>query len=306
MTEPSAELIASRVKAGAALRDARLAAGRNLEELAAQLKVAPAKIEALEAGDWSALPDDTFGRALLRSCCKVLRVDAQPLLDSLPGAPVLHSPAPVIESGAADLSARVPERPLPRAASGGHRSRGLLWLAILIVVIAALVYFWPALRGLTESAMPGSAQPETQKSGVVEHVVPTGAQPSMSASSQPVHAETSSLGLQASPSISTSAVAASAPARPASSASAAGAAAGALLQFAATAPSWVQVTARDGKVIFSQLLQAGASQSVQVPAGSAPLSVVVGNAPQTTVTYAGKPVDLAPDTRANVARFTLN
>lgn len=299
--------MASRVQAGAALRDARMAVGRNLEELAAQLKVAPAKIAALEAGDWSALPDDTFGRALLRSCCKALKIDAQPLLDLLPGAPVLHSLAPAQEAGGADLAARVPERPLPRAAVAGHRSRGLLWLAVLIVVMAALVYFWPALRGLAESVMPGAAPSEAQKSGVVESAVPTGAQPSIHASSQPIHAESSALGLQPSQAITAPApAAASTPVRPASAASAVSAATGPSLQLAASAPSWVQVTARDGKVIFSQLLQAGAPQSVRVPAGSAPLSVVVGNAPQTTVTYAGKPVDLAPDTRANVARFTLN
>ncbi len=299
--------MASRAQAGSALRGARMAAGRNLEELAAQLKVAPAKIAALEAGDWSALPDDTFGRALLRSCCKALKIDAQPLLDLLPGAPVLHSPAPAQEAGGADLAARVPERPLPRAAAAGHRSRGLLWLAVLIVVMAALVYFWPALRGLAESVMPVKAQPATQKPAVVENVVPAGAQAAVPASSQSVHAESSALGLQSSQAITASAPAAApVPVRPASAASAVSAAAGASLQLAASAPSWVQVTAHDGKVIFSQLLQAGAPQSVQVPAGSVPLSVVVGNAPQTSVTYAGKPVDLAPDTRANVARFTLN
>ncbi|OZB68848.1 MAG: helix-turn-helix domain-containing protein, partial [Thiomonas sp. 14-64-326] len=83
------------------------------------------------------------------------------------------------------------------------------------------------------------------------------------------------------------------------------AASGNVLQLAASAPSWVQVTASNGKVIFSQLMQPGAPQSIQVPAGSTPLAIVVGNAPHTAVSYAGKPVDLTPDTRANVARFTL-
>lgn len=292
--------MASRAQAGAALRDARVAAGRSVEELAAQLKVAPVKIAALEAGDWSALPDDTFGRALLRSCCKALKIDAQPMLDLLPGAPVLHSPAPAPEIGSADLAARVPERPLPRAAASGHRSRGLLWFAVLIVLIAAGVYFWPALRGLTGSVLPQSAPSDVQKSGVVESVVP----PAAHASAPADHAASSPLSLQSSPAIAGSApAAASAPTSSASTAAIA--TAGPSLQLEARAPSWVQVTASDGKVIFSQLLQAGAPQSVQVPAGSAPLSVVVGNAPQTTVNYAGKPVDLAPNTRANVARFTL-
>ncbi|MGC9235400.1 MAG: helix-turn-helix domain-containing protein [Thiomonas sp.] len=292
MSEITPELIQSRTQAGAALRAARTAAGRSVEELAAQLKVTPSKIAALESGDWSALPDETFGRALLRSCCKALKVDAQPMLDLLPGAPVLLSAQ---ASGAdADDMANMPERALPRTGSGGHKSRGMLWLAALIVVLAAVVYFWPALRGLVDGLQPKPASPAAEQ-GVVHEAVPT--------PSQPVRAASAPVGLQSSP-----ALAASAPAVPASSAAASApvvAAGGAALQFTASAPSWVQVTAQGGKVIFSQLLQPGSPQSVQVPAGSAPLTVVVGNAPSTTLTYAGKPVDLAPATRGNVARLTL-
>ncbi|MDD4886455.1 MAG: helix-turn-helix domain-containing protein [Thiomonas sp.] len=300
MSEITPELIASRTQAGAALRAARSAAGRSVEELAAQLKVTPAKISALESGDWSALPDDTFGRALLRSCCKALKVDAQPMLDLLPGAPVLLN----VQSPAADADdemANMPDRSLPRTGDGARKSRGLLWLAMLIVALAAVVYFWPALRGLADGLLPKPASPVAE-SGVVHEAVPMPPQPALAASA--------TVALQSPP-----ALAASVPTLPASSAAASapvvGASAptavagGAALQLAATAPSWVQVTAHDGKVIFSQVLQPGSPQTVQVPAGSTPLVVVVGNAPSTTLTFAGKPVDLAPDTRANVARLTL-
>ncbi|MDY0329023.1 MAG: DUF4115 domain-containing protein [Thiomonas sp.] len=308
MTELAPELIASRVKVGAALREARMAAGRNVEELAAQLKVSPAKISALEAGDWSALPDDTFGRALLRSCCKALKIDAQPLLDLLPGAPVLHSP--MAEEQGGDLAQRVPERPLPRAAGAGPRSRGLLWLAVLIIALAALVFFWPALRGWTEGLMPGAVKPQETRQGMAQSVPPVASHPAVQAASGPAHLGSSPLALQTAPAPAASpsvrmASAPSASSAPSAAFAAGGADSGNVLQLAASAPSWVQVTASNGRVIFSQLLPAGASQSVQVPLGSTPLSVVVGNAPHTTVTYAGKPVDLAPATRANVARFTL-
>ena len=296
MSEITPELIASRTQAGAALRAARSAAGRSVEELAAQLKVTPAKISALESGDWSALPDDTFGRALLRSCCKALKVDAQPMLDLLPGAPVLLN----VQSPAADADdemANMPDRSLPRTGDGARKSRGLLWLAMLIVALAAVVYFWPALRGLADVLLPKPASPVAE-SGVVHEAVPMPSQPALAGSA--------TVALQSPP-----ALAASVPVLPASSAAASAPVVGAsaptavALQLAATAPSWVQVTAHDGKVIFSQVLQPGSPQTVQVPAGSTPLAVVVGNAPSTTLTFAGKPVDLAPDTRANVARLTL-
>jgi len=292
MAELTPELIQSRTQAGSALRAARTTAGRSVEELAAQLKVSPAKISALESGDWSALPDDTFGRALLRSCCKALKVDAQPMLDLLPGAPVLLSVQP--SDADADEMANMPDRSLPRTGAGAQKSHGMLWLAVLIVLLAAAVYFWPALRGLKDGLLPKSAAPAAEQ-GAVHEPVPI--------LSQPVRAGSAPVSLQSSPALATSVLA-----MPASSAAASApvaAANGAVLQFAVTAPSWVQVTTGGGKVIFSQLLQPGSPQSVQVPAGSTPLAVVVGNAPSTTLTYAGKPVDLAPDTRGNVARLTL-
>ncbi len=301
MTEISPELIASRAAVGDALRKARTAAGRNVEELAAQLKVAPAKIAALESGDWSALPDDTFGRALLRSCCKALKLDPQPMLDLLPGAPVLtHLSTPAAEEGAG--MSRVPERPLPRAATGGRKSRGMLGLAVLIVVLAAIIYFWPALREATRGLLPQGASP-TAASGVAHENVPVASQPSFaSAASQVSSPAAASAAVPAQP----AAVASTPPAATASATTAAAAPAGGhALQLAATAPSWVQVTAGDGKVLFSQLLQPGAAQTVAIPAGSMPLAVVVGNAPATTLTLDGKPIDLTAATRANVARLTL-
>jgi cytoskeleton protein RodZ len=55
------------VTAGALLRDAREAAGLHIAALAVALKVPVAKLEALEADNFSALPDMVFVRAQDRS-----------------------------------------------------------------------------------------------------------------------------------------------------------------------------------------------------------------------------------------------
>jgi cytoskeleton protein RodZ len=289
MSETAAESTDSRARAGAALRAARTAAGRSVEELAAQLKVAPAKIAALESGDWSALPDETFGRALLRSCCKALKVDPQPMLDMLPGAPVITAPQP---AAAHEGFSGLPEQPLPRAGSAGRWSRGLLLLATLIALLAAVVYLWPTLHGRFEPLRAKGAAP-AEHGASPERTKPTPS-PRMPARATSVAPEREPV------------AAASTPAAVASAASAPAAASGAQsLQISVTAPSWVQVTARDGKVLVSKLLQPGALQTVEVSAASAPLSVVVGNAPGTSLRYGGKPIDLAPHTRGNVARLTL-
>lgn len=67
--------------------------------------------------------------------------------------------------------------------------------------------------------------------------------------------------------------------------------------------SWVQVVGPDGKIVEQGLLPAGESRSY---AAGEVARVVLGNAPSVTVRHAGKPVDLAPYTRANVARFTVS
>ena len=46
----------------------------------------------------------------------------------------------------------------------------------------------------------------------------------------------------------------------------------------------------------------GTAQSVS---GTPPFDIVIGNATDVRLTYKGNPVDLAPHTRQNVARFRL-
>lgn len=297
MTAAIAEdVLAARRQAGEALRAAREAAGRNVDELAAQLKVAPAKIAALESGDWSSLPDETFARALLRSSCKALKTDPAPLLALLPGAPVVVNPVEAAQAEASGVT-MVPERPLPRGASSGGRSRGLWWLAVLLVAIAAAVYFWPEYGPLVGGAIhvgqrghgAGQVAEPIEPHAAASGVPPIASAPAPAPSAPPASAAASPV---------------AAPSAPAPSPSAPGAS-GASLQLRSTAPSWVEVKSNDGKVVFSQTLQPGAPQTLSIPAASAPLSVVVGNAPQTTVVFAGKTIDLAPRTRANVARLTL-
>jgi cytoskeleton protein RodZ len=66
--------------------------------------------------------------------------------------------------------------------------------------------------------------------------------------------------------------------------------------------SWVEIRDRSGRPIFSQLNQAGTEQRVN---GLPPLAVIVGNAHGVRLTYDERPVNLAPHTKVDVARLTL-
>jgi len=83
---PVSGMAAPRQTAGAWLRDARQRHGLHIVALAATLKVHPSKLEALEADRWDELPDTTFVRALAKSICRVLKIDASPVLALLPNS----------------------------------------------------------------------------------------------------------------------------------------------------------------------------------------------------------------------------
>ena len=66
--------------------------------------------------------------------------------------------------------------------------------------------------------------------------------------------------------------------------------------------SWVEIKDRSGNTIFGQLNLAGSRRSIS---GEPPLSVVVGNAAGVQLFQGDKSIDLAPHTRVDVARLTL-
>jgi cytoskeleton protein RodZ len=74
------------------------------------------------------------------------------------------------------------------------------------------------------------------------------------------------------------------------------------LTFAFRDYSWTLVKDRSGHVLISRMNPGRTTQSIS---GTPPLDVVIGNAADVTLTWRGARVDLAPYTRGNVARFTL-
>lgn len=69
-----------------------------------------------------------------------------------------------------------------------------------------------------------------------------------------------------------------------------------------TAQSWVSVTDKTGKVIFEKIAHGGDNETINAPL---PLNVVIGNAAATKLSLGGQDIDLAKNTKSNVARITL-
>jgi cytoskeleton protein RodZ len=66
--------------------------------------------------------------------------------------------------------------------------------------------------------------------------------------------------------------------------------------------AWLEVKDGAGRMLISSLNPAGTERTLR---GRAPFDIVIGNASSVKLTYDGKPVDLRPHTKVEVARFTL-
>lgn len=294
---------------GGQLRAAREGKGIQLNELANTLKLGARQVEALENGDWHALPGHTFIRGFVRNYARLVQLDPLPLMAQLDM---------VLEKPVSQLG-NVESKPAAMPQSGSslsRRDRAVVLSGAVVVAFAGLVYFLlpndlSALRESTQSLLDSlsrkdapAAVPAAVQEAAPEPVFPPGstpqqvmnpqvdvpatiaaAEPVASASAAPVQAADTAPQVVAA---STEKVAVSPE--------------GAPLRFVFEKESWVEVRDRSNKVILSQRGTSGVEQSVS---GNGPFSLVIGFAPGVKLFWRGQTVDLVPHTRGDVARLVL-
>lgn len=320
--------------AGSLLRQAREAAGMHVSTLAEILKVPVAKLQALEADDWQALPDAVFTRSVALSICKALHIDAAPVMALLPKSTATQkftAPGPGINEPFRDKAVRsVHDTPNP----GGAWK--WLALALLAGVGGGAWYFSQkqdirdavvaSVQERSERAMGTSqashtvdvAPPEAHVAEPVlaqEPVDPAAAEPVAPAApaeqgsgTAVVHAPVAAVPevpvTPAAPAVAAPAVVAPAASVEAAAAPApapAAAVGATTLRIQARAATWIQVRG-GGKVLEQKTLNAGEFFETQAPK---PLSVVIGRAEAADVQVDGVAFDLAAIAKVNVARFEV-
>jgi len=240
------------------------------------LKVPVKKLEALEAGRIDLLPDPTFARGLAASICRGLKIDPKPVLDLMPHYTGTHRVVepPAIntrfQSGTSEV--RRWQRPSPAA------------VVVLLLLLGALaIYFFPDVAP-DESA----SAPTTETTVPLEPPVTVLPGAAEAPASAPLALPAPAV-LEPAPAAS---VAAPTPAPDASQ----------LVVFQARSESWVQVIDANGVVALRRTLQANETASAT---GALPLAVVVGRVDAVQVQVRGVPMDLAPLSRNNIARFEV-
>ena len=287
--------------AGAILRAARERSGLHIGALAAALKVPVKKLEALESDRLEQLPDAVFARALAASVCRTLKLDPNPVLGLLPGQvkPRLQLDARV--SGASFQTPHMGWR-LPLLS---RLSRTVVVTASSLVVAALALMFAPSLERLkpAPAKVPAATGPASGNAApAVNEVRSVAVNTVLSPAAGSVVTATAPASAAAAPPATVAIEAAAKVAATTPVADPRVAQAGVAI-FKTHGSSWVQVTDASGVVQLRKTMAAGETAAVS---GALPLSVTVGRADATDVSVRGKPFDLAPLAKDNVARFLIH
>jgi len=235
---------------GARLRAAREKRGLTLLQAAERLHLDARVVQALEAEDFAALGADVYVRGHLRRYAEA----------------VGESPVQLQELYSASSRALRPD--LTRIARREPEQRGsrLLLPALLVVVgfaVAGALWWLLTLPGEKAHPLPAERAPAAEAPRAAEVAAPgadTGTAPAPAARAQP------STSLRA----------------PVS-----GGSTEARLDLVFSAPSWVEVSDVAGRHLLHGLIEAGSTRTLT---GTAPLLVVLGNAPAVTLRFNGEPV----------------
>lgn len=305
---------------GAALAAERERQNLSRADVAQRLHMSVSQVEALETGDYSRLPHGTFLRGFIRNYAKVVGLDPEPIMRSLAeGGPHQSRPGIVVKSQ------NIRFDPLgDRLANPYVKAAGIA--TVVVAIGFAVMYWWlfirmqppvTAARKTVVAEAPVKAAPaappveaprvEAPKPAPVLEppkpapVEPPKVEPAKAAPAKP-EPKPSPVAAEK-PAFAPAVIPASATAPTSVDAGSVVAAGGSVIRFKFRGAAWVEVKDARGKILFSRNNPGGSEAEV---IGKGPLSVIVGNAPEVTMTLNDREFDLEPHTRVAVARFTIN
>lgn len=310
------------IRLGATLREKRIAMGLSVADVAAQIRLAPRQIDALEADDLAHLPELPFVRGFVRSYAKLLQLDDQPLLATLPDP---HAVSERIEPESVEVPFNIQQL-------SAQQNRMWWYATALIAVLAVLFAIWHFVTPKEEVKAPVS---DITASSIT---LPDFSQiaSEVAASEVAAIAEQAPVPVASAPVATVPAVKAAVPQQPSSTSKLQAGTetktptvpalkTATVLQPSAEVPtaaqtaapvnlvrirvvfdaeSWAEVKDATGRLMSSKLNEAGTELNLN---GQAPYDLVIGNARFVQLYRRGKLVDLTPyiNSTSEVARLTL-
>jgi len=301
---------------GQILQAARTAKELSVQDVSDNLRFSVKQINALENGQYDLLPDAMITRGFIRNYARLLELDAEPLLASY-----RQSVASEADRG---ITVHSSMRPVQLT------KESLPWLKYMLASILVLLFLLAWLFYV--DYMPKTSAVAVDKAPeVVAEVPAAAAEPlpeiALPAAQREAEGAVSVPDLQADPNAALNTAAQPAtnaadvkpldtitqadlkPLAPPTTAQSQPPVAVSLakpadktISMAFTAKTWVRVTDKSGKVVYEKVSRSGDQETINaVP----PLNLLIGNASGTKLNFGGKDIDLAPNTKDNVARITL-
>ena len=281
----------------------------SIEDIQRQLKLHPRQVNAIEAGEWHALPGLPFIRGQVRNYGKIVGVDVEPLLDIIAGS-----------TKAAELrSASSLDEPLRQATMMGFGNGGAgtrwIWALVGLAAAIALVLFFgreadlskiPSLFGARENTSAGATDSGSSRVETVA-INPTGGGAAPLGSGDggnavPLPQTLTPAPLTPAPVAEVPAVPPPAP-EPPPPPPPPPAPTGPVLKLSFEADAWVEVRQRsDNKVLSKGTQKAGTTMEVIVPV---PVSVVIGNAEKVHAEFDGKALGMRVMSGTGIAKLNL-
>ena len=329
---------------GELLSEGREHAGMSIGDIANRLRMSVKQIEALERADYAVLPAGTFLRGFVRNYAKAVGLNVEAVLALLErthasgvALKATGVVAPMITAEPVAFQSRSDALATPK-------SRVII-AALLVACLAAVVWYWwefvrphradggrpreahtvvvqptvvaplpaPAAGAVpvaesspplaapaaaTLPSVPAAIAPATSLSGnTPAGSTPPAGPPATSVTAQPNSAPASVVAKAAE-----TALPEKLPAVGEASSRAKKAGDTGVIGFTFSGESWVEVVDGSGRTVISRRYKAGDADEVS---GRGPFSIVVGNAQSTRMAYNGREFDLAPHTKATVARVNV-
>ena len=276
---------------GAALKHAREAQGLAIDDVALQLKFAPRQIESLEQERFDRLPGPTIARGMVRNYAKLLKLDPEPLIERL--APRVESPP-----DANQIAARFRQQ---EPFSDSTKRSTLLYAGFsvgVLLLVGALAYEWRQQKSAPQAEAPALERTQPAEPPAQAAVAPQPPAPPPEAPPAPMVVEKPAVA----PVVVEKKKAQSEKIAAAEDAENPLAPGTHRIVLRTEGEAWLEVKDGAGRMLISSLNPAGTERTIR---GRAPFDIVIGNASSVKLTYDGKPVDLRPHTKVEVARFTL-
>ena len=250
---------------GARLRDARQAAGLSIDDVAARLRMPTRVVQSLEAEDWSRLGAPVFVRGQVRSYSRLLGLTTAPMMAALNVEPV--EPTTLV--------------------SRTHTPKAQWWaeqigrrLVYIVLTLSLAIPAWVATRQHLNGT-PATVAALDAPMAATPHAAPQGAAPA--------------------PTTPRTRVASMAPIGATMQPEPVPAATDVVLR--ATGKSWLEVIARDGRVLEQTMLADGDEKHYPLDQVQ---RLTIGNAAAVQLQAGGQPLNVTAHARANVARFAVS